>query len=259
MKRSSNKTKGNKGFYAALGISAVMIGSACWFAYDQGNKIVEEYRGGTSSISVPDKAVDRKVTDIPKRTVTTAYLAGVVSTAPHSHPSFKETVQTQAADIAVEPKTADVMENVSDDTVQTAADFDSLLPPLADISNVLTPFSGSELVKNETTGSWQTHNGTDISADMGTEVYAVADGEVVTVSNDALWGVTLMLDHHNGFTSKYCGLGADLAVQQGDKVKGGDVLGVVGGTADVESSSPTHLHIEVKHNGKFIDPLTAIK
>ena len=151
------------------------------------------------------------------------------------------------------------MEEIDTDTVETAVSFDSLLPPLADISNIVTPFSGSELVKNETTGSWQTHNGTDIAAETGTEVYTVADGEVVNVNNDALWGVTVMLDHRNGFTTKYCGLGADLAVQQGDNLKGGDVIGVVGGTADIESASPSHLHIEVKHNGKFIDPLTAIK
>ena len=255
MKRSTKNIKGKKGFYAALGVSAVMIGSACWFAYDQGNRIAEEYRKGTA-VTVPEKQVDRKVTDIPRITTVTAYLAGAVSTAPHSHPSLAPTTATTAV---TEPVTADVMEHSDDVAIDTAADFDSLLPPLADISNILCPFSGSELVKNETTGSWQTHNGTDIAADMGTEVYAVADGEVSAVNNDALWGVTVMLDHHNGFTTKYCGLGADLSVQQGDKVSGGDVIGVVGGTADIESAQPVHLHIEVKHNGKFIDPLTAIK
>ena len=114
-------------------------------------------------------------------------------------------------------------------------------------------------MKNETTGSWQTHNGTDIAAEMGTEVYAVSGGEIVSVTNDPLWGVTVVLDHHNGFTTKYCSLGADLPVQQGDKVDSGDVIGNIGGTADIESSAPSHLHIEMTHNGKFIDPLTAIR
>ena len=257
MKRSSNKTRGNKGFYAALGISAVMIGSACYFAYDQGNKIADEYRKSNNSIAVPKTAVDKKVPDIPKITTVTAYLAGSLSTAKHSHPSLSAVMTTPTTE--TEPVTADVMEEVDTDTVETALSFDSLLPPLADISNIVTPFSGSELVKNETTGSWQTHNGTDIAAEMGAEVFAVADGEVVSVNNDALWGVTVMLDHHNGFTTKYCSLGADLSVQQGDELNGGDIIGVVGGTADIESASPSHLHIEVKHNGKFIDPLTAIK
>ena len=256
MKRSSNKTKGNKGFYAALGIIAVMIGSACYFAYDQGNKIVEDYRSGNLVSQIPQ--VDRKVTNIPKPAVTTAYTAKAAVTAPRSHvQQVTGTVPTQR--VQAVPEAEEVMEDVSGETVETAADFDNLIPPLADISNVIAPFSGTELVKNETTGSWQTHNGTDIAAEMGTEVYAVADGEVTSVKNDALWGVTVVIDHHNGFTTKYCSLGADLTVQQGDKVAGGDVIGVIGDTADVESASAPHLHIEMTHNGQFIDPVTALR
>lgn len=256
MKRPSNKTKGNKGFYAALGISAVMIGSACYFAYDQGNKIVEDYRSGSIVSQIPQ--VDRKVTNIPKPAVTTGYTARAVTTAPHSNiRQVIGTVPTQQ--VQAVPEAEEVMEDVSGETVETAAGFDNLLPPLEDISNILSPFSGAELVKNDTTGSWQTHNGTDIAAETGTEVYAVSDGEVTSVKNDPLWGVTVLIDHHNGFTTKYCSLGADLTVQQGDKVKGGDVIGAVGGTADVESALPSHLHIEMTHNGKFIDPVTAMK
>ena len=41
MKKFSDNSKGSKGFYAALGISAVMIGSACYFAYDQSEKMTD--------------------------------------------------------------------------------------------------------------------------------------------------------------------------------------------------------------------------
>lgn len=255
MKRSSNNIKGKKGFYAALGISAVMIGSACYFAYDQGNKIVEDYRSGSLASQIPQ--VDRKVTDVPKSTVT-AYTAKAQTTAPHSHAAqIIGTVPTQQ--VQAVPEVQEVMEEVNDDAVETAAGFDNILPPLADMSNILAPFSGSDLVKNETTGSWQTHNGTDIAAETGTEVYAVADGDIASVKNDPLWGVTVVIDHHNGFTTKYCSLGADLSVQQGDSVSGGDVIGVVGDTADVESALASHLHIEMTRNGRFIDPVSAMK
>ena len=255
MKRSSKNLKGTKGFYAALGISAVMIGSACWFAYDQGNKIVEDYRSGSLASQLPQ--VDRKVTDIPKPTVT-AYTAKAQTTAPHSHaPIITGTVPTQQ--VQTVPQAEEVMEDVSGETVETAADFDNLLPPLADISNIINNFSGSELVKSETTGSWQTHNGIDIAAETGTEVYAVADGEIKSVKDDPLWGVTVVIDHHNGFMTKYCSLGADLSVQQGDKVSSGDIIGVVGNTADIESASAPHLHLEMTRNNKFIDPEAALK
>lgn len=247
----SDKRKGSKSFYAALGISAVMVGTACWFAYDQGSKIADDYRTGISNTPLITAAVDRKVTDLPKK-VTSVYVA-------KSH--ITTTFTTAAPVIADEPPievNADVYTEetaVIDEAVETAAKLENITMPLSDISNVLSPFSGSELVKNETTGSWQTHNGTDIAAEVGADVFAVYDGEIVNVSNDALWGVTVVLDHKNGYITKYCGLGSDLAVCQGDKVSGGDVLGVVGNTADIESAVQPHLHIELTHNGKYIDPI----
>ncbi len=246
----SDKRKGSRSFYAALGISAVMVGSACWFAYDQGGKIADDYRKATNSTPARTAAVNKKVTDIPKP-VTTVYVAKSHITA---------AITTAAPVIETEPPVevnADVYaeEAVVDEAIETAVKLENVTMPLADVSNVLSPFSGTELVKNETTGSWQTHNGTDIAAEVGTEVFAVYDGEIVNVNNDALWGVTVVLDHKNGYITKYCGLGSDLAVCQGDKVSGGDVLGVVGNTADIESAVQPHLHIELTHNGKFVDPI----
>ena len=63
----NNDKKSSKGFYAALGISAVMIGSACYFAYDQGNDLNDKKRP-EDIISVPEAAVDNKSTGIPKTT-----------------------------------------------------------------------------------------------------------------------------------------------------------------------------------------------
>ena len=41
-------------------------------------------------------------------------------------------------------------------------------------------------------------------------------------------------------------------------VVSGDLLGTVGGTADIESAVAPHLHIEMKHNGSYIDPMSQI-
>ena len=98
-------------------------------------------------------------------------------------------------------------------------------------------------------------NGTDIAAETGTEVYAVSPGEVTAVNDDPLWGTTVVIDHHNGYITKYCGLGKDLSVQKGDVLASGNVIGVTGDTADIESSLSPHLHIEIMHNGSYIDPM----
>ena len=245
--------KGSKGFYAALGISAVMIGAACLFAHKQGDRIAD-IKPVTDKPVVHESAVDRQVTNIPKATAP-AYR---VTTAVVTMPVFTDapTLTIPAAEISVDIPIAEPVQAEAEETaVQAMTD---LKLPVSDISNIVTPFSGGELVKNETTGSWQTHNGVDIACEVGTEVYAVSGGEVTAVKNDALWGVTLLLDHKNGYTTKYCGLNADLAVQEGDKLNGGDVIGTVGGSADIESSLAPHIHIEMTHNGAFIDPLSLL-
>ena len=66
------------------------------------------------------------------------------------------------------------------------------------------------------------------------------------------------MNHHNGYISKYCGLGSDLSVQKGDTVASGSVSGVVGTSADIESALEPHLHIELTHNGSYIDPVAAV-
>lgn len=264
--KDNNMKKGSKGFYAALGISAVMIGSACFFAYDQGEKLKE--KPVDEIISVPEAAVDHKSTGIPKTTT------AVITTAPPvytTNPPVTTAVITQpvpratlpAAEIIISDPPAPVQEvqgeapeKVEAEAVGTVK-LENAKPPLSDIGNILNPFSGSELVKNETTGSWQTHNGTDYAAEVGAEVCAISSGEVTEIGSDPLWGVTVTVNHHNGYISKYCGLGTELSVQQGDTVASGTVLGVVGQTADIESAAAPHLHIELRHNGEFIDPNSA--
>ena len=246
--------KGSKGFYAALVISAVMIGTACLFAHKQGDRISQVKPSTEKNNIVHEAPVDRHVTNIPKTTASHAYTATTAITAPRITEIPSHTLP--AAEITVN---APFSENSFEEQVQTvAADLSGAVAPLADMSSVLVDFSNGELVKNATTGTWQTHNGTDIAAEVGTEIYVIADGEVKNVINDPLWGVSVTVDHNNGYISKYCGLGADLAVQQGDKVERGSLIGCVGETADIESNIAPHLHIELTKNGQFIDPISII-
>lgn len=259
----NRKNKGAKGFYAALAISAVMIGSACFFAYGQNGKPEKQ-------TSPQETVVDRKTNDIPKTTgyrytITTAppTTAAVVTTRPPQPTApKKESVTIPAAEIKIDAPPVREKPTAAEPTTQAAPVNSNALenpkPPLADMSNILEPFSGGELVRNEATGAWQTHNGSDIKAEVGAEVYAVSSGEITQIENSALWGITVTLDHHNGYVTKYCGLGTDLSVQKGDTVAGGSTIGVVGNTADIESNKEPHLHIEMIHNKKYIDPLSVL-
>ena len=249
----SDNKQASKGFYAALGISAVMIGSACYFAYGQSRKFSNELTV-KNSVSEPEAPVNKRAYNVPKTTA-----VAVRTTAPVRTAAPVTTITAAATKAAATLPAAEITVSEQQAEETAAAVLSDPKPPLRDMTQVITDFSGSELVRNETTGSWQTHNGTDFAAEVGAEVYAVSGGEVAEVKNDPVWGVTVTLDHKNGFVTRYCGLSQALEVQQGDKLSGGDLIGTVGNTADIESSLTPHLHIEMLHNGSYIDPMFELK
>lgn len=246
---SKNK-KSPKGFYTALAISAIMIGSACYFSYSQN----EEKSNPKQTDFISEEAVDRKVTNVPKQTTALSAVTSTVRTTS----TTAVTTTAQTSPVATIPAADPIVIETTKAKEKKAATTE-FSQPLDNMSNILNMFSGSELVKNTTTGSWQTHNGTDIAAASGDSVYACADGEVTEILDDALWGTVVVIDHKNGYISKYANLAKDLNVQVGNSVKAGDLIGAVGDTADIESGLGTHLHFEILKDGKYVNPLEIIK
>ena len=117
----------------------------------------------------------------------------------------------------------------------------------------IAAFSADVLFYNETLEDWRTHNGVDIAAEEGTPVCAACDGTVLSVTDDPLMGVTVVLEHAAGFTSTYACLGEEVYVSAGDEVLAGENIGAVGATAAAESPEP-HLHFSVSKDGKLVDP-----
>lgn len=96
------------------------------------------------------------------------------------------------------------------------------------------------------------HDGLDLIAPQGAPVYAAADGTVTKViqSRKGL-GNIVVIDHGNGYTTRYCLLG-DINTAQGRKVKRDQKIGTVGVSASVPAP---HLHFEVRRNGEVQDPV----
>lgn len=95
------------------------------------------------------------------------------------------------------------------------------------------------------------HEGFDIGVPIGTPVYAIADGEVVTVGSSGSSGNMVKVHHGNGLTTSYMHLSA-FNVGKGDKVTRGQQIALSGNTG-IGSTGP-HLHFEVQVNGKNIYP-----
>ena len=103
-------------------------------------------------------------------------------------------------------------------------------------------------------GDWRTHGGLDIAAENGMRVMSISAGTVEQVYKDGMMGTTVVVDHGGGLCSWYCNLAEETAVQVGDSVEIGTVLGTVGGTAIAEVGVEPHLHLETLLNGQPVDP-----
>lgn len=114
-------------------------------------------------------------------------------------------------------------------------------------------------VFSNTLNEWRVHTGIDISAEEGAEVFAAADGTVSRVYNDPLLGKSVEITHRDGIVSVYSNLAAtDIAVKEGDEVKSGALIGLVGDTSLSELAEEPHLHFAVKLNGVSVNPLDYI-
>ncbi|AYF98127.1 M23 family metallopeptidase [Protaetiibacter intestinalis] len=105
------------------------------------------------------------------------------------------------------------------------------------------------------------HNAIDLTPGAGAPIYAIADGVVIRREpHGASWGNNLTIEHHiNGHvvTSSYAHMQWDSSpIQLGDTVKVGDFLGLVGATGQATGA---HLHLEIKVDGEYVDPLVWLK
>ena len=101
------------------------------------------------------------------------------------------------------------------------------------------------------TGERDFHPGLDISADKGDPIYSTADGTVTHAASAGNYGNLVIVDHGYGLETRYGHMSA-FKVKVGQQVKRGDLLGLVGATGRATSS---HLHYEVRANGRILNPL----
>ena len=103
-------------------------------------------------------------------------------------------------------------------------------------------------------GRGEFHKGLDIRALPGTPIISPAKGTVSMAGGDGAYGLSVELQHSRTITTKY-GHMQRIIVREGQQVKRGDIIGLVGSTG--RSTGP-HLHYEVKLNGLHVNPMLYI-
>jgi len=106
------------------------------------------------------------------------------------------------------------------------------------------------LRQNPVTGNQRFHQGLDLAAPQGTEVYAARDGVVSEQGEDSILGRYIIISHRDNWVSLYGHL-SRIETTLRQQVTSGSLIGKVGSTG--QSTGP-HLHFELRQNGKAQDP-----
>ncbi len=109
--------------------------------------------------------------------------------------------------------------------------------------------------KDPFTGKNKQHKGIDFAGKIGTELYAVAPGRVISAGDRVGYGTTVEIDHGLGFTTLYAHL-SKIMVSRGDWIRPGTVVGLGGSSG--RSTGP-HLHYEIRYKGTPFNPTNFIK
>lgn len=124
---------------------------------------------------------------------------------------------------------------------------------------IVRGFAKDSLVYSETLQEWIVHQAIDIKANSRDVVKASAEGTVTAIKNDPRYGLTVIIEHDDGFKTVYSNLLTAEFVVEGEQVKQGQTIGTVGSSATFEIADEPHLHFEMLKDYVYVDPSIYIK
>jgi murein DD-endopeptidase MepM/ murein hydrolase activator NlpD len=154
-------------------------------------------------------------------------------------------------DIAWLARNSTVEERILEELIEAAKDKSArwaATPSIWPVRGWVTSGFGARI--SPFTGQLAMHDGLDIGAAPNTPIQASASGYVTSAGFDAKMGNVVLIDHGYGIQTEYGHL-AKILVRQGQKIKRGDVVALVGSTG---LSTGPHLHYMVKVQGQAVNP-----
>lgn len=157
----------------------------------------------------------------------------------------QETTATQ-----VETETNEKIETVTEKEI-VVKDPEFIIPVEGE---TIRSFAKDTLIYSETLDEWITHLGIDIKAERTTVVKASEKGKIIAIKNDPRYGLTVIIEHQNGFKTIYSNLLTTEFVSEGEEVEKGQSIGTVGNSASFEICDEPHLHFEILKDDVNVDP-----
>ena len=147
-----------------------------------------------------------------------------------------------------------LIEKENNDAVPTTTESDENLEKAKEKKNesklsylgteISREYSEKDPSYSKTLDVWEIHKGIDVTSKQGSQVKSLLDGQVVSIFEDDSNGVSVKVKSENDITVVYSNLDKSTKVKKDQKIKSGEVLGIVGNTTSVESEDGAHVHIE---------------
>lgn len=241
MKKQNNEARKLPGFYIAVCCCVLAIGAAGYFT-----RKGQQSRETSNTVEIEDNPY--YTASSPVQTATPTKIP-IESIPEMPHPTQEAVLEASAQSVvAIDDYTLDNPDLEASVTVN-AEETVSFIKPVS--GEILAQYSDTPIY-NSALDDWRTHNGVDIAANEGASVCAAEDGTIKEISYNAM-GCIVTISHSDGYESKYMQLESAEEFKEGDSVKKGDVIGIVG-KSSAESVTDAHLHFEILKDGAPQNP-----
>lgn len=272
-KRNIQKTSMNKAFYTSAGVISLIVIIFAIGIFGYGNKNAENSKivdlnskDITSLVEGVDKTSEQASSQIGKSVneVKEESNTLVVDTQKENNNKKNEVQQIKeqtTTKTTNSNNTTNKTEKQAKDTENSKQETEKADPvfSMPVEGEVIKEFAKDKLVYSDTLKEWVTHAGIDIKSEKTTIVKASEEGTIKSIKNDPRYGLTVVIEHNNGFSTVYSNLLTAEFVTAGESVKKGQTIGTVGNTATFEISDESHLHFEILKDNVQIDPNMYIK
>ena len=172
-------------------------------------------------------------------------------------------VKEEIAETAKAVETSDEPDTTAEANAPTQAEVTETKEEITFVKptegEIICEYAKDNLIYSETLKEWITHTAIDIKADKTSVIKSSAEGVIKSIVNDPRYGLTVVIEHNEGYETVYANLLTAEFVVVGEEVAQGQTIGTAGNTAAFESNMECHLHFELLKDGEYLDPTIYLK
>ncbi len=238
-----NKNKLSRGYYVLLMLMVSLGAGSLYLASKTYQLFNREDYNVYSSIDLNDEELNKSSINEEQSVITSNI--------------EEQSNNTSNLDTISEFKTEVKKENTSSAKSQSVSNTVKVKPlsfvkPLD--GKIQKMYSSDKVIYSKTLDLWKIHDGIDVSADIGTYIKSIEQGTVEKVYDDSFYGITIVINHGQGYKSSYANLDKSTLVKENQKVVKGQKIGKVGNSAIGEVKDEPHIHFMLYKNNNIVDP-----